>query len=116
MYFMPQSGAITSRSAGMYFSALRMRSATASGASIVMVAEIDHAQDDGLGRDVLEHRQVKFRLGRLDRNLIGLGRFQFLEEFVLRRLVLHHMSVAEAEMNGDLARDAFNRLLSALMP
>ena len=47
-YFMPQSGATTIRSAGTWARARRIRSATTSGDSTVVVVEIEDADDDRL--------------------------------------------------------------------
>ena len=58
---MPQSGAIWSRSAGTWRSAALIRAATVSTFSTAGVAEVEHAEDDGLVGHLLAGRDRSSR-------------------------------------------------------
>src|SRR3954452_21157944 len=74
-----------------------------------VVREVEHAEDDRLARQVLEHREVELRLGRLDCDLIGGAVVELREERVSRRAVVDYVGVAEAGVEGSRALDPFKR-------
>ena len=71
-YFIPQSGARIRRSGGTRARPARIRVADLVHRLDGRVAEIDHAQDDGLAGEIVEDAQVEPGLGGLDRDLRGV--------------------------------------------
>ena len=82
----------------------------------VHVGEIDHPEDDGLGGQLLEHREIELGLGGLDRDLLGGRALELGEERIAGRLVVHHGGIAEAEMDRDGAADAGERPVERIEP
>ena len=96
---MPQSGAGISRSAGTCSRPLRIRAATCSVELDGLIAEIEHAENDRLARDRLQHAQIEPGLRRLDRDLVSRAVGERLQERVAAAaLVVHQLGVAEAHM------------------
>ena len=83
-YLRPQSGATTMRSAGTCGRARRMRAATVSGVSTRHVGEVEHAEQDGLARQLLQDRAVELGLRRLDGDLLHLGGLELRQEGIAR--------------------------------
>ena len=114
-YFIPQSGAGTSRSAGTYRSAPRIRCATRSGDFDLRVAEVDDAEHDGLAGKVGENAEVELRLRGLDRNLRGRAVGELREERIAGRLVpVHDSRIAEAEVHDRRHRQPAERAVDRL--
>ena len=92
---MPQSGAAISRSGPACGNARRMRSATVSGVSTVVGGQVEHAEDDRLLRERVEHVELQAGLGGLDAHLVALGRRQLGQERVAARPLVDDRRVAE---------------------
>ena len=72
------------------------------------VAEVEHAEDDDLGRQLGQLAEVEPRLGRLDRDLVGHGVAQLAQEVVaVGALLAHQRRVAEAQVHGRGDREPF---------
>ena len=84
-YFMPQSGAMTMRSAGTCGSALRMRPATISGVSTFMSERSITPRIIVFEGSFSRTLRSSLGLRRLDRDLRGLRAFQFGAEMNNRR-------------------------------
>jgi tetratricopeptide (TPR) repeat protein len=63
------------------------------------VAQVQHAQDDGLAVQLGQHRAVKARLRGLDRHLVAGAAGQLGQERVAGRAVVHEGGVPEAQVD-----------------
>ena len=78
------------------------------------IGKIDDAEDDSFRRQLLQHFQVELGLRRLDRDLRGARAFEFAQERVAGRFLVHDRCIAEAQMHCDRAGDAVERAVERL--
>src|SRR3954453_20427002 len=76
--------------------------------------EIDDAEDDRLVGERVEHVEGKARLGRLDADLVALGRGELGQERVAARALVDDRRVAEADVHRKRAVDAVGGALEDL--
>ena len=109
MYFMPQSGAGTSRSAGDIFQPVA--DAVGDDRRHVSISGSPRSSTPSMiffAGQILQHAEIELGLRRLDRDLLGLGVGQLGEEGIAGRLgrAGHHGGIAEAEMHHRRHGDA----------
>ena len=75
----------------------------------LLVAEVEHPEQDGLLRQLGENAEVEPRLRRLQRYLARRRAGELRQEGVAARLVAHEMAVAETDMNDCRPGDAGER-------
>ena len=103
-YFMPQSGAGISRSAGTRSRPLGSPAGDLLGGLDGRLAEIENAQDYGLARDRLQHAEVELRLCRLDRDLVDGAVGERLQEGIAPlALVVHQLARSRSTNEPRLA-------------
>ena len=113
-YFIPQSGATTSRSGGTTSRALRMRSATTSGRLGLARAQVEHAEHDHLARDVTQDRWIEVRLRGFEREVRREAVVELAEERVAGGPFVDDVRVAEAGVEDRLALDPLERAVDRL--
>jgi hypothetical protein len=79
-----------------------------------MFGEIEHAEYDGLGRQLAKHRAVEVRLRGLDRVLVDRRACELRQERIARRPHMDDRRVAEANVDCGRAGDAVERHLFLL--
>ena len=113
-YFIPQSGATTSRSGGSTSRARSIRVATTSGVSASLEPRSRTPRTIDLVRDVSQHLRVELRLRGLEREMGRRAAVELAEERVAVEPLVDDVGVAEAGVQHRLALDSLERAVDGL--
>ena len=113
---MPQSGATTIRSAGTCGSARRMRSATVCGVSTVMSERSMTPRMIVFDGSSLSTARSSFGCAASIETCCAGELLELRQERIARRLRLHHLRIAEAQMHRGGAGDAVERAVERRKP
>ena len=108
-YFIPQSGASTSRSRRPYGQRPADPLGDDLGGLDLGRRQVEHAEDDRLVGQVGQHAEVEAGLRRLDRDLVARAVGELGQERVARRPLVDDRRVAEAQVHRGRAVDAVQR-------
>ncbi len=110
-YLSPQSGATTTRPRVDMGQRARDPPGDGLGRLDLPGREVEHAQDDRLAAERLEHRAVEIGLRGLDRDLLDRCGAELGQEGIARRSLVDDRGIAEADVQRGRAGDAVERAL-----